>query len=86
MKKNIPFEMLIRAIKYCSTFEAYLYEREKLRMAWLLNKYPGEFLERQFNRVFQKYDINQPISNKNYSTLREKIIYADNKSKNYNRL
>jgi hypothetical protein len=68
--------MLIRAIKYCSTFEAYLYEREQLRMALLLNKYPGEFLEKQFNRVFQKYDINQPISNKNYSTLREKIIYG----------
>ncbi|CAF4188302.1 unnamed protein product [Rotaria magnacalcarata] len=40
MKKNIPFEMLIRAIKYCSAFEAHLYEREKLRMALLLNKYP----------------------------------------------
>ncbi|CAF4979240.1 unnamed protein product [Rotaria sp. Silwood1] len=44
MKKNIPFEMLIRAIKYYSTFEAYLCECEKLRMALLLNKYPGEFL------------------------------------------
>ncbi|CAF2258392.1 unnamed protein product [Rotaria magnacalcarata] len=66
MKKNIPFEMLIRAIKYCSAFEAHLYEREKLRMALLLNKYPGEFLEKQFNRIFQKYEMNQPISNKNY--------------------
>ncbi|CAF5154962.1 unnamed protein product, partial [Rotaria sp. Silwood1] len=36
--------MLIRAIKYYSTFEAYLCECEKLRMALLLNKYPGEFL------------------------------------------
>ncbi|CAF4166889.1 unnamed protein product [Rotaria magnacalcarata] len=81
MKKHIPFEMLIRAIKYCSTFEAYLYEREKLRMALLLNKYPGEFLEKQFNHVFQKYDINQSISNKNYSALREKIVYADKKAK-----
>ncbi|CAF5182133.1 unnamed protein product [Rotaria magnacalcarata] len=44
MKKNIPFEMLIRAIEYCSTFEAYLYKREKLRVALLLlNEYPGEF-------------------------------------------
>ncbi|CAF3643168.1 unnamed protein product [Rotaria socialis] len=73
--------MLIRAIKYYSTFEAYLYEREKLRVALLLNKYPGEFLEKQFNRVFKKYDMNQPISNKNYSTLREKIIYADTNAK-----
>ncbi len=30
MKKNIPFAILLRAIKYCSTFEAYLNEREKL--------------------------------------------------------
>ncbi|CAF3841028.1 unnamed protein product [Rotaria sp. Silwood1] len=34
--------MLICAIKYCSTFKAYLYEREKLRMALLLNKYLSE--------------------------------------------
>ncbi|CAF1559866.1 unnamed protein product [Rotaria magnacalcarata] len=81
MKKNIPFEMLIRAIKYCSAFEAHLYEREKLRMALLLNKYPGEFLEKQFNRIFQKYEMNQPISNKNYSKLREKMIYAVKKAK-----
>ncbi|CAM4852290.1 unnamed protein product, partial [Rotaria magnacalcarata] len=53
----------------------YLYEREKLRVALLLNKYPGEFIDKQFNRVFQKYDMNQLVSNTNYSTLREKIIY-----------
>ncbi|CAF4975195.1 unnamed protein product, partial [Rotaria sp. Silwood1] len=51
MKMNIPYAMLIRAIKYCSTFETYLNEREKLRMTLLLNKYPGEFLEKQFSRV-----------------------------------
>ncbi|CAF3625614.1 unnamed protein product [Rotaria sp. Silwood1] len=42
--------MLIRTIIYCSTFEEYLYERKKLRMALLLNKYPGEFIEKQFNK------------------------------------
>ncbi|CAF5060980.1 unnamed protein product [Rotaria sp. Silwood1] len=54
MKKNIPFAMLIRTIQYCLTFEVYFYEREKLRMALLLNKYPGEFIEKQFSHVFQK--------------------------------
>ncbi|CAF3800746.1 unnamed protein product [Rotaria sp. Silwood1] len=67
--------MLICAIKYCSTFKAYLYEREKLRMALLLNKYLGEVIDKQFNRVFQKYYINQPVSTKNYSILRDKMIY-----------
>jgi hypothetical protein len=38
MKKNIPFTMLLRAIRYCSTFEAYLDERDRLRMALLLIK------------------------------------------------
>ncbi|CAF4701862.1 unnamed protein product, partial [Rotaria sp. Silwood2] len=32
MKKNIIFTMLLRAVRYCSTFQAYLDEREKLRM------------------------------------------------------
>ncbi|CAF4503478.1 unnamed protein product, partial [Rotaria sp. Silwood2] len=74
MKKNIPFEILI--IKYCSTFDAYLYEREKLRMALLLNRYPGEFIDKQFSRVFQKYYITQPLSTKNYNISREKIRCA----------
>jgi hypothetical protein len=76
MKQNIPFAMLHRAIKYCSTFEAYLNEREKLRMALLLNKYPGNFIDKQFSRVLQKYDINQSLANSNYNALREKIIHA----------
>ncbi|CAF1364639.1 unnamed protein product [Rotaria sp. Silwood1] len=75
MKKNISFEMLIRAIKYCSTFKAYLYERKKLRMTLLLNKYLGKVIDKQFNRVFKKYYINQPVSTKNYNILRDKMIY-----------
>jgi len=68
--------MLIRGIEYCSTFEAYLNELEKLRMALLLNKYPGDFIEKQFNRVLKKYNINQPLTNNNYDALRETIIHA----------
>ena len=76
IKKNIPFVMLFRAIKYCSTFEAYLNEREQSRIALLLNKYPGNFIDKQFSRVLQKYDINQSLANSNYNALREKIIHA----------
>lgn len=37
--------MLLRAIRYYSTFRAYLDERAKLRMALLLNKYPSKFID-----------------------------------------
>jgi hypothetical protein len=74
MKKNIPYTMLLRAIRYCSTFQAYLDERGKLRMALLLNKYPGKFIDQQFNRMLQKYNINQLLSLNNYHTFRQKVI------------
>ncbi len=51
MKKNISFAILLRAIRYCSTYEAYLNERESLRMDFLLNKYPGVFIDEQCNKV-----------------------------------
>jgi hypothetical protein len=81
IKKNIPYTMLIRAIKYCSTFEEYLNEREKLRMALLLNKYPGSFIDKQFNRVMHKFNINCTFGDNNYTTLREKFIYSPIKEK-----
>ena len=74
MKKNIPFAMLVRAVRYCSTFEGYLHERESLRMALLLNKYPGEFISDQFNHVLQKFKINQPFNINNYKLLRRALI------------
>jgi len=76
IKKNIPFTMLFRAIIYCSKFETFINEREKLRMALLLNKYPGYFIDIQFNRLFKKFDIKQPLTNENYNVIREKIIHA----------
>ncbi|CAF4937665.1 unnamed protein product, partial [Rotaria socialis] len=62
MKKNIPFAMFLRAIRYCSTFKAFLDEREDLRMALLLNKYPGKFIDSQFNRVLKKCNITQSLN------------------------
>ncbi|CAF1516594.1 unnamed protein product, partial [Rotaria sp. Silwood1] len=73
---NIPYTMLIRAIKYCSTFETYVDEREKLRMAFLLNKYPNEFIDKQFDRVFQKHNLIQPVAANDYKIIREKLIYS----------
>ena len=53
MKVNIHFTMLLRAIRYCSTFDEYLNEREKLWMALLLNKYPNKLIDQQFNKVLK---------------------------------
>ena len=73
IKKSIPFTMLLRAIRYCSTFPVYLDEREKLRMALLLNKYPIKFIDQQFNHVLQKFNIDQPLTSHNDQVLRQQI-------------
>ena len=54
MKMNIPFAMLFREIRYCSIFDGYLNEREKLRMALLLNKCPNKLTNQQFNKVLRE--------------------------------
>ena len=81
IKQNIPFTMLLRGIEYCSTFEAYINEREKLRMALLLNKYPSNFINVQFDRVLKKISINQPLTNTNYNTARDRIIHTPEKER-----
>ncbi|CAF4877221.1 unnamed protein product, partial [Rotaria magnacalcarata] len=65
--------MLLRAIRYCSTFQAYLNEREKLRMALLMNKYPSKFLDEQFNDILLKLNIDRPLTFNNYTNYREKV-------------
>ncbi|CAF1270424.1 unnamed protein product [Didymodactylos carnosus] len=80
--------MLLRAIRYCSTSQVYLNEREKLRMGLLLNKYPIKFIDQQFYRVLQKFNIDQPLTRNNYNALRQKVINTPFKEKvpvDYNR-
>ncbi|CAF1318369.1 unnamed protein product [Rotaria magnacalcarata] len=81
MKKNIPFAMLLRAIRYCSTFETYLNEREKLRMALLLNKYPNKIIDEQFNNMLLKFNINEPLTVNNYIRYRQIVINSPIKEK-----
>ena len=81
MKMNIPFTMLLRAIRYCSTFDGYLNEPEKLRIALLLNKYPNKLIDQQFNKVLSKFNINELLSIHNYDKIRTKIINAPVKEK-----
>jgi hypothetical protein len=56
-------------------------EREKLRMALLLNKYPNKFIEEQFNQVLLKFNINQPLTQINYEKYRQQIIDSPYKEK-----
>ncbi|CAM4847556.1 unnamed protein product [Rotaria magnacalcarata] len=44
-------------------------------MALLLNKYPGKFIDNQFNRVLKKCNITQSLTSNNYNTIRKNIIY-----------
>ncbi|CAF4553994.1 unnamed protein product, partial [Rotaria sp. Silwood2] len=81
MKKNIVFTMLLRAIRYCSTFQAYLDEREKLRMALLLNKYPNKFIDLQFINILEKLNIEQLLTINNYAQYRQKVIDSPIKEK-----
>ncbi|CAF1044656.1 unnamed protein product [Adineta steineri] len=66
--------MLLRSIRYCSTFQAYLQERDHLRMALLLKQYPIKFIDQQFNRVLEKFNILQPFTSTNYETIHLQII------------
>ncbi|CAF4935358.1 unnamed protein product [Rotaria sp. Silwood1] len=81
MKKNIIFTMLLRAIRYCSTFQDYLNERERLRVALLLNKYPNKFIDEQFTNILQKLNIEQLLTFNNYAEHRQKIIDSPIKEK-----
>ncbi len=76
MKKNIPFAMLLRAVRYCSTFEGFLDERTKLRMALLMNKYRAKFIDDQFNRLLNKFKIKEILTANNYDQYRKMVIYS----------
>ncbi|CAF1048376.1 unnamed protein product [Rotaria sordida] len=67
--------------RYCSTFQTYLNEREKLRMALLLNKYSNRIIDEQFNHVLLKFNIDQPLDFNNYNLIRQKVIETPIKDK-----
>ncbi len=50
-------------------------------MALLLNKYPGDFIDKQLGRVLQKFNVDQLLTISNYNALREKIIYTPTQEK-----
>ena len=78
IKKNIPFAMFLRAIRYCSTFQLFIEERESLRMALLLNKYPNSLIQEQFDKVFES---KEQVSIQNYNLVRQRVIFSHQKEK-----
>ena len=81
IKMNIPFAMILRAIRYCSTFETFTQERESLRLSLLLNRYPNKLIEEQFQKMFEKFNTKQPRTASEYITIRSKIISTPIKEK-----
>jgi hypothetical protein len=80
IKRNIPYVALVRAIRYSSTFQAYINERESIRMALLLNKYTGDFIDRQFERVLSDFKI-EHLNVRNFLTMRDKVIKQEKTQK-----
>lgn len=81
MKTNIPFAMLLRAIRYCSSFQLFLNERKSLRMALLLNKYPNQLVTSQFLRVREKFKIQNELTAENHEEHRLQILMAPTEDK-----
>jgi hypothetical protein len=75
IKKNIPYVAFVRAIRYSSTFKAFKQEEAHINMSLLLNKYPNNFIQRQFKRVLQTFKCAVP-TRKNYSKIRKVFLEA----------
>jgi hypothetical protein len=75
LKRNILYTLIIQATKYCSSFDMYVNEREKICMSLLLNKYPNKFIDEQFNRVLFKFNNNEPLHRDNYYTLHKNMLF-----------
>lgn len=74
MKKDILFAMILRAVRYCSTFPLYIQERESLRMSLLLNKYLDKAIQEQIDNMFKKINTKEPIHANSYNNVRSIII------------
>ena len=58
-------------------------------MILLLNKYPNKIIEEQFNNLFLKYNVYQPLDFRTHGRIREQIINASKKEKmpiNYDKI
>ena len=74
MKKNIQFPMLLRAIRYCSTFDLFIAERQRIRVALLLSKYPNKLMDQQFQILLEKYWKTSKLTFTRYSIIQKKVF------------
>ena len=57
IRRNIPFAALLRAVRICSHVEDFNHELIRTDMSLLLNKYPPDFLRKQFNQFLEINDV-----------------------------
>ena len=73
IKKNIPFQALIRAIRYCSSYDTFKHEESHVCMSLLLNRYPINFILKQFERVPLTFRYAR-ITKYNYANVRNAFL------------
>ena len=74
IKKNIPFAMILRALRYCSTFQLFVQEFESLRISLLLNKSPEQLINEQLDYMFKMFDLKRPLNSNDYQNIRLPFI------------
>jgi hypothetical protein len=75
IKKNISYVALVRAIRYSSSYNAFKRGETHICMSLLLNKYPINFILKQFERVSRAFQCAVP-TRKNYSAIRKIFLNA----------
>lgn len=73
IKKNIPFVALTRALRYCSSYDAFEREEAHICMSLLFNKYPMHFILKQFERVFKTFQ-RKNITEKDFLYMRRTFL------------
>lgn len=75
---NIPYEILLRAVRYCSDVYTFDQERLDIEMMFILNGYPPSFLRYHFNRFFRLYQATKVLTELDadlYEEMHRKILY-----------
>jgi hypothetical protein len=87
---NIPYEALLRAARYCSDVYAFDKERLNIEIILLVNVYPPQFLQRNFNRLFrlnQVVQVSTQLDAQQYQQLHQKLLcLPTRREKKYQRI
>ena len=78
IRRNIPYAALLRAARICSHVEDFNNERIRIDMSLLLNNYPPNFIQKQFNRFFQINNamlVLTQLNQKVYDQLHKTLLY-----------